>query len=102
NPTALFCVGGTNVPPEALKSTVYQYPGSPGFDAQFYLYIAHDLRDQYGVSAHLDNQTLRFRRILFPALAAVLSFGQPSWVTPAYVVVMWLAITLGVYGLARL
>lgn len=102
NLTALFCIGEKNTPPPALRSSVYQYPNSPGFDAQFYFYIAHDVTDRNGTSAYMDNQIMRWRRILFPGLAALLSFGQPGWVTPAYVVVMWLAASLGVYALARL
>jgi hypothetical protein len=102
NLTALFCVGDGYPPPPALQPSLYQYRNTPGFDAQFYLYIAHDVRDEQGFSEYLDNKTLRLRRILFPALAALLSFGQPSWVTPAYVVVMWLAVLIGMYALARL
>jgi hypothetical protein len=60
-------------------------PGQPvstgrGFDGQFYFYIAEDpfLRNPLTEPA-LDN-SLRYRRILYPLLAWVFSLGQRAWV----------------------
>jgi len=102
NPTSLFFAGDKYPPPPHLATQVYQYPNTPGFDGQFYLYIAHDPWNHQDYARYVDNPAMRYRRILFPALAWTLSFGQPTWPTYSYIVVMWLAASLGVYLLADL
>jgi hypothetical protein len=57
--------------------------GRTGYDGQFVYYIA---RDGWAAAAHLDNAPYRLQRILYPALARVLSAGHPGalpWMMPA-------------------
>ncbi len=71
-------------------------PGSNGYDGQFYAQIALDplLRDP-GLAEILDTPAYRARRILIPALAAVLGLGNPWWTLQAYAlfnVACWFAL----------
>jgi hypothetical protein len=60
-------------------------PRSNGYDGQFYAQIALDpfLRDPELTNA-LDAPSYRARRILSPALAAILGLGNPWWTLQAY------------------
>ena len=72
-----------------------------GYDGQFVFYIAQDpfLRNP-AIAPSLDN-SLRFRRILLPLVAWVLSLGKPSFLPLVLVITNALAAT-GVVGLAAL
>jgi hypothetical protein len=63
-------------------------PESSGYDGQFYAQIALDplLRDA-GTARALDAPVYRARRILTPATAALLGFGQPWWTLQAYALI---------------
>lgn len=102
NPTALFCAGDQFAAPPYLAGQVYQFSGSTGFDGQFYLYIAHDPLNVRDTAAFVDSPSTRWKRILFPGLAALLSMGRDSLVIPAYIGLMWLTVFLGIFVLARL
>lgn len=81
----------------ALKSLpLATAPGSNGYDGQFYAQIALDplLRDP-SLAQNLDAPAYRARRILTPATAAILGFGQPWWILQAYAllnVACWFAL----------
>lgn len=71
-----------------------------GYDGQFYFYIAQDpfLRDPRTVPA-LDN-SLRYRRILYPFLAWVATLGHAAWLPIALVLVNIAACTATVAAVA--
>jgi hypothetical protein len=62
-------------------------PASNGYDGQFYAQIALDptLRDPE-LAQVVDAPAYRARRILLPALAAMLGLGNPWWTIQAYAV----------------
>ncbi|HLK47384.1 MAG TPA: hypothetical protein VKT49_04570 [Bryobacteraceae bacterium] len=77
-------------------------PDSYGWDGQFYHAIAHDpllLRD---TAPYIDSARLRYRRILIPALAALLAAGNDTLVDGAYHGLIILFIALGAWWLARI
>ncbi|MCU0227884.1 MAG: hypothetical protein MUF01_09630 [Bryobacterales bacterium] len=78
NPTVLFYAGAETPAPPALQQSLYRFPNSVGFDGQFYLFIAHDPWNAHGVAAFVDNPSMRWRRILLPGMAWMLSGGSPS------------------------
>lgn len=100
---ALFLAGERFAVPAALAAEkIPQLAGSDGYDGQFYHYIAHDPLMTRGLAGSVDNPGLRWRRILVPGLAALLSFGQPSWVDGAYLLVIYLCLACGVFWLSLL
>jgi hypothetical protein len=101
NWTALFLSGDQfPLPPSLAGDGVYRFPGSHGYDGQFYHFIAHDPLLLTDAVNYVDSPELRWRRILVPGLAHILALGQPGWIDSAYVAVALAAIFLGVYWLA--
>ena len=81
----------------ALKNLpIATVPKSNGYDGQFYAQIALDpLLQGAELKEVLDAPAYRARRILAPATAAVLGFGNPRWTLQAYAlvnVVCWFAL----------
>jgi hypothetical protein len=100
---ALFLSGDRFEIPAALGTEeIPQLPRSDGYDGQFYHYIAHDPLMTKGLAASVNDPGLRWRRILVPGLAALLSFGQPGWVDGAYRLVIYLFLGCGVFWLSLL
>jgi hypothetical protein len=100
--SALFCTGGlSTVPPDLLHEKLYRIPDRVGFDGQFYHYIAHDPLPPWRYQAWVDDPSLRYRRILVPALAFVAAGGAEDRVDPAYRAVILGWIFLGAYWVAR-
>jgi hypothetical protein len=104
NWTALYYTGALfrGVPPALQSEHIYVFPKSVGYDGQVYHYLAHDplLRRNFGL--FLDDPRYRARRILVPGLAFLLAFGRDRFVDPAYLLVIWLFVGLGVYWLGRI
>lgn len=99
--TGLFCIGErSNVPPELDHPGLYRFPGSPGHDGQFYYLIAHDPLARRGFGPYVDNPSLRWRRILVPALAYTLAAGRPEAIPAAYVAIVLASVFLGSYWLS--
>jgi hypothetical protein len=102
NWTALYCTGDHRPVPLALEGEeIYVFPDTSGFDGQFYHYIAHqpipgDLYD------HVEAGRLRYRRILVPAMAYLLSFGRQDLVDAAYLVSGHLFLFLGIWWMGGL
>lgn len=76
-------------------------PASNGYDGQFYAQIALDplLRDAE-LAQVIDAPAYRARRILFPALAALIGLGSPWWTIQAYAslnILCWLLFAWRVY-----
>jgi hypothetical protein len=76
-----------------------EYGGTEGYDGQFVYYIA---RDPSTAEHFLDAPGYRFQRILLPALAMILSFGQDDWIPWALMVINLVAVGAGTALLERL
>ncbi len=102
NWTAFFRIGsGIPLPPVAAQEQLYRFPGGAGYDGQFYRLIAQDPLLMHGTARYIDAPRLRYRRILVPALAGLLAFGNPSAATYTYIVVVILFLWPGAYWLSR-
>lgn len=104
NWTSLFYTGETRLAPtpEELDSEhIYRFPGVIGYDGEMYHLIAHDPLFHRNFAHFIDTPRMRYRRILVPGLAALLSFGRNQWVDPAYFSVILGFIFLGAFWLAR-
>jgi len=103
NWTALYCTGGLRrTPPSLAYEHIFNFPGSAGYDGQFYHYVAHDplLRSE-DLKSSVDDPRLRYRRVLLPGLAFVLAAGQGVWIDVAYCAVFLAFIGLGVFWMAE-
>ena len=98
--TALFFTGSSRAVPPQLAAEIYQVQDPRGFDGQLYHYVPHDPLMRLGLDQYVDNPRLRWRRILVPGLASVLSFGNSGWVDWAYFGVVLGFVFLGTYWLA--
>jgi hypothetical protein len=102
NWTSLFYTGETVPMPKELDSEhIYRFPGVVGYDGEMYHVIAHDPLLRRNFAHYLDSPRMRYRRILVPGLAALLSFGRDQWVDGAYFSVILGFVFLGTYWLAR-
>ena len=100
--TALFCTGSRfPVPPSLRGENIYVFADSAGYDGQFYHYIAHDPLLRRDHALYIDAPRLRYRRILIPWLAWMLSGGGKLWLHAAYVAVNLGCVFLGAYWMAR-
>jgi hypothetical protein len=102
--TGLFMTGDASpaaVPP-ALVSTTYVFKNNPGYDGQFYRYVAYDPFFRQGLNAFMDQAPLRYQRILVPGLAWVLAAGRPRLIDASYIAVIFGFVWLGAWWLARL
>lgn len=82
--TSLLRFGGDQPAPrlpQLATLPVASVPDSSGYDGQFYAQLAVDptLRDP-ALARAIDAPAYRARRILVPATAFVLGFGQPAWI----------------------
>ena len=72
---------------------------APGYDGQFYYYLA---RDPLHAASFLDHPAYRYQRMIYPLLVAVLSLGQPQLIPYMLLLVNFIAIVLGTELLAHL
>ena len=87
--TALYDIGAQlQLPPELAGEDVYRFPNPAGYDGQFYHLMAHDPFLRRGWAKFVDNPGLRWRRILVPALAHAVVFGDDERVDSAYLSVL--------------
>lgn len=101
NWTALFCIRPTMPRPAFLQSeNLYLFNGTEGYDGQVYHLIAHDPWMRKGSAGAIVGASFRYQRILVPALAWLLAFGQDPWIHAAYFTVVLGFVFLGVYWLA--
>lgn len=102
NWTAWFCTGGNVAQPDPLAfEHLYRFAQSDGYDGQFYHYMAHDPLFRRGFDRYIDAPRLRYRRILIPALAFIISAGQDRWIDTALIALNLLCIFGGAYWLSR-
>ncbi|HYZ84777.1 MAG TPA: hypothetical protein VE621_10255 [Bryobacteraceae bacterium] len=103
NWTALYHTGElTTLPPQLAEEDIYQFAGEPGYDGQYYHYIAHDPAMRHGFERFVDNPQLRWRRILIPGLAFLLSFGQHDYVDSVYFAIVLAFTGFGAFCLSAL
>ncbi len=97
-----FYVGALRqTPPELDHEHFYRFPAVLGYDGDFYHLIAHDPLFKKGFDKFVETPRIRYRRILLPALAGLLSFGHDNWIDPAIIFVVLAAIFLGTFWSAR-
>ena len=97
NWTGLFCTGASlPVPPELDAGTVRSVHPI-GYDGQMYRYIAHDPFFQRDYARYVDDDRLRYRRILVPVAAFVLAGGRQSLIDYSFVLVILLSVFAGCY-----
>lgn len=103
NWTGLFCIASATPVPSFLKGErLYLFPGTLGYDGQSFHLMAHDPWRRRGSAQAIDSPTLRYQRILVPALAWMLALGRDEWIHAAYIGVILTFSFLGVFWLARL
>ncbi|MFN0170148.1 MAG: hypothetical protein ACKV22_27325 [Bryobacteraceae bacterium] len=100
--SALFYTGSTVRVPAAIDfERTYQFPRSPGFDGQFYHFIAHDPWITRGFDRNVDNPRLRWRRILLPGLAWMFAAGNDEGIDAGFVATILLFVALGAMWVGR-
>lgn len=82
--------------PAELASGTWVFPGSNGYDGQFYRIVAHDPWIHTGWWRFLDDRT-RYRRILLPAAAWLGALGQPNWIDGSYILLVLVFIFAGTW-----
>lgn len=92
--SAFITAGDAFVDAGATPSPIAVLPNSDGYDGQFYYRLALDpfTGEQTAAGVRIDTPAYRQQRILYPLLAALLSFGRPSLVPVALVAVNYLAL----------
>ncbi len=102
NWTGLFYTGEYGrIPASLAAERIHTIPADPGYDGQFYHYIAHDPFLSSGMADYVDNPRLRWRRILVPALAWLAAAGRSRRIDPAFFAVILAFVFLGSYWLSR-
>ncbi|HEV3333166.1 MAG TPA: hypothetical protein VG096_19400 [Bryobacteraceae bacterium] len=105
--SALFYTGAyTRVPPTITNEGTFRIANDPGFDGQFYHFIAHDPFLRKDTSQFVDDPGFRWRRILVPLMAWLLALGSSEYIDSTYAItilgfVFLGAFWLGVYCLRR-
>lgn len=99
NWTGLFYSGTRSIPPELASENIFQLRSDPGYDGQFYHYVAHDPLFDRNFDGYVDNPRLRWRRILIPGLAYLVAFGQDEAIDAAYFAVTLVFVFLGAWWL---
>ncbi len=102
NWSALFRIGDLwPLPPELSSENNRVFVHDPGYDGTFYHLIAHDPWCARGFARFVDNPSLRWRRILTPALAYLAAGGSGARIHAAFVGVNLLFVFAGTYWLGR-
>jgi len=86
--------------PDFLKSEQLYHFSHGGYDGMVYHLIAHDPWMRKGSADVIASAPFRYQRILVPALAWLVAFGQDRWIHPAYFGVILAFAFLGVYWLS--
>jgi hypothetical protein len=102
NWTALFITGDKFDLPEQIAPGTFVFHASSGYDGQFYRIVAHDPLMTTTMWMVMDDPALRYRRILVPAVAYLVSMGHDDFVDAAYLAVTLLNIFLGAWFTALL
>lgn len=102
NVTALFGTGvNLHIPPALEREHIYRFPNSEGYDGQAYHFIAHDPLARHGLLPSTPDTSLRYRRILLPALVYLAALGQQDAIDVSYLAVNLAFLFLGAWWLAQ-
>lgn len=99
--SGLFYTGAEVTLPSGLDAHTRRVDDSTGYDGQFYHLLAHDPLMRRGFTDHIDNLSLRWRRIGVPAAAYVLAAGNDAYIDYAFVVIQLAFVFWGTFWLAR-
>ena len=99
--TSLFC-SGDRVPRPPELDGGSRLHDSFGYDGQFFRVLAHDPLNRKGYWRYLDEARYRSRRILIPALAALLGAGSRRAVDFWFIAVVDVSLALGGLCFVRL
>ena len=99
--SGLFYTGADSTLPSELEAHTRRVDDPAGYDGQFYHLLAHDPLMRRGFAGHIDNLSLRWRRIGVPALAWLLAAGNDRVIDYAYVAIQLVFVWLGTYWLSR-
>jgi hypothetical protein len=99
--SGLFYTGAEVTLPGELEAHTRRVDDPAGYDGQFYHLLAHDPLMRRGFTDHIDNLSLRWRRIGVPALAWLLAGGNDGAVDYVFVAIQMLFVFLGTFWLAR-
>jgi hypothetical protein len=103
NPTALFLHGSQfPLPPGLAFEHIYVFPNSGGYDGQSYHYMAHDPLQRTDIGRAVPDPSLRYPRVLLPAMAHLLALGRAEWIDTAFFVCNLFFLGIGAYWLAIL
>ena len=95
--SGFICQGDKFIPPEGLERGLVVYRHCPGYDGQFFYYIAlnpfGDLEDY----EYIGNPAWRYQRIGYPLLAWLFSFGNKSAVPYSLLMINLLSIIFSTY-----
>lgn len=94
NATGPFLVGPTRAAEPSWPIPVRPAQTEPGYDGQFYLALSFDPLLRTGLVGVLDDPSYRARRILWPAIVKVASFGRAD-LNPALLAAFLLLATTG-------
>lgn len=99
--SGLFYTGADSTLPGELAAHTQRVDDPAGYDGQFYHLLAHDPLMRRGFTDHIDNLSLRWRRIGVPALAWLLAIGNDDAIDYLFVAIQLAFVFLGTYWLAR-
>jgi hypothetical protein len=99
--SGLFYTGAEATLPSELEAHTRRVDDPTGYDGQFYHLLAHDPLMRRGFTGHIDNLSLRWRRIGVPALAYLLAAGNDGAVDYLFAAIQLVFVFLGTYWLAR-
>jgi len=100
--SALFYTGAyVRLPAVVEAERPFRIAHDPGYDGQFYHLIAHDPFLRGDVAQYVDNPRLRWRRILVPAAAWIISLGNDDYIDSNYALVLLACVFLGALWLGR-
>jgi hypothetical protein len=101
--TALFCTGSdVPLPPSLEREHIYVFPGSGGYDGQWYHYVAHDPLRQTDIGRAVPDPLIRYRRILLPGMVYLAALGRQQWIDVSYAACNLAFLFLGAWWLGLL
>ena len=100
--SALFYTGAyERVPPAIANEGTFRIANDPGFDGQFYHFIAHDPFLRKDTAQYVDDPGFRWRRILVPLTAWLLALGNSDYIDSTYAITILGFVFLGSLWLGR-
>ena len=98
--SGFVCVGDQFLPPQETSPDFVIFRNTPGYDGQFYYYVAKHPSARPDELRYLDIPAYRYQRIGYPLVARLLSFGNSSAIPSALLITNLLGIFVSVILLA--